>query len=207
MQGASPAVAEAGNARRKAFVETAQEAFFTLGYAGTTMSSIASQVGGSKTTLWSYFPSKEELFTAVVDDIVDQYGDALSIELPLDENVFIVLRRFADVLMDMLLSDPILALYRLVISEAQRFPHLAELFYERGPRRGKRRLAEYLEAAMARGALRQGDPVLAVQQFVGLCQSGTYQHALLGLAAGRDRCQLAQDIDTALDSFRRSWET
>ena len=44
--------------RRKAFVDAAREAFFAHGYAGTTMSSIASAVGGSKTTLWSYFPSK-----------------------------------------------------------------------------------------------------------------------------------------------------
>ena len=63
-------VDDAAAQRRKAFIDAAREAFFANGYAGTTMSSIASKVGGSKTTLWSYFPSKEELFEAVVDDIV-----------------------------------------------------------------------------------------------------------------------------------------
>src|SRR3546814_10314431 len=57
---------DATAARRKAFVDAAREGFFANGYAGTTMSSIASTVGGSKTTLWSYFPSKEALFEAVV---------------------------------------------------------------------------------------------------------------------------------------------
>src|SRR3546814_10973530 len=78
---------DATAARRKAFVDAAREGFFANGYAGTTMSSIASTVGGSKTTLWSYFPSKEALFEAVVDDIVDYYGAALQVELPVDEDV------------------------------------------------------------------------------------------------------------------------
>lgn len=53
---------DASAQRRKAFIDAARSAFFSQGYARTVMSSIASQVGGSKTTLWSYFPSKEELF-------------------------------------------------------------------------------------------------------------------------------------------------
>src|SRR3546814_7802383 len=92
----TPALDDAAAARRKAFVDAARELFFANGYAGTTMSSIASKVGGSKTTLWTYFPSKEDLFAAVVDDIVAQYGDALAIDLPLDEPVPDVLRAFGD---------------------------------------------------------------------------------------------------------------
>src|SRR3546814_14826440 len=71
---------DAAALRRKAFVEAARKGFLANGYAGTTMSSIASAVGGSKTTLWTYFPSKEALFEAVVDDIVDYYGAALQVE-------------------------------------------------------------------------------------------------------------------------------
>src|SRR3546814_13234352 len=76
------------------------------------MSSIASKVGGSKTTLWTYFPSKEELFAAVVDDIVAQYGDALAIDLPLDEPVPDVLRIFGNLLLTKLTATPILSLFR-----------------------------------------------------------------------------------------------
>ena len=169
------------------------------------MSSIACQVGGSKSTLWTYFPSKETLFAAVVDDIVDHYGETLSIELPLDEDVFTVLHRYADVLMGMLLSEQVIALHRLVIGEAQRFPYLAELYYDRGPRRGKRRLADYFQAVMTRGKLRSGDPVIAVQQFVGLCQCGVYQKSLLGLDKGHDARQLANDVQMAVESFRHAW--
>lgn len=197
---------DAATARRKAFVDAAREAFFTNGYAGTTMSSIASKVGGSKTTLWSYFPSKEDLFEAVVDGIVEEYGDALAVDLPLDEPVPEVLRRFGNLLMTKLTATPILSLFRLVVGEAERFPHLAKTFYDRGPRRGKARAAEWVAEKMARGELRIGNPLRAVQHFTGLCQSGLYQFAVLGLPEGRDLDRLAAEIDDAVDIFYRAWK-
>ncbi|KGB55112.1 Transcriptional regulator, TetR family [Sphingopyxis sp. LC363] len=202
----TPALDDAAAARRKAFVDAARELFFANGYAGTTMSSIASKVGGSKTTLWTYFPSKEELFAAVVDDIVAQYGDALAIELPLDEPVSDVLRVFGNLLMTKLTATPILSLFRLVVGEAERFPHLAETFYERGPRRGKARAAVWVGEKMVRGELRMGDPMRAVQQFTGLCQSGLYQFAMLNLPESRDLARLQDDVDAAVDAFYRAWK-
>lgn len=196
---------DAATMRRKAFVDAARELFFANGYAGTTMSSIASKVGGSKTTLWTYFPSKEELFEAVVDDIVEQYGQTLAIDLPLDEPVLDLLRRFGNLLMTKLTATPILSLFRLVVGEAERFPHLAETFYERGPRRGKARAAIWVGEKMVRGELRMGDPMRAVQQFTGLCQSGIYQFAMLNLPESRDLSRLQDDVDAALDTFYRAW--
>ncbi|MGL3823177.1 TetR/AcrR family transcriptional regulator [Sphingopyxis sp. R3-92] len=198
---------DAAAARRKAFVDAARELFFANGYAGTTMSSIASKVGGSKTTLWSYFPSKEDLFAAVVDDIVGHYGAALQVDLPLDQPVVDVLRHFGNVLMNTLLSPTMLALYRLVVGEAERFPHLAETFYDRGPRRGKARTAAWISEKMVLGELRMGDPMQAVYHLSGLCQSGVYYQAVLGLPEGRDRNRerVAAEIDAAVDTFYRAW--
>ena len=196
---------DAAAARRKAFVKAAQELFFAHGYSGTTMSSIASKVGGSKTTLWTYFPSKEDLFAAVVDDIVGEYGTAMHDDLPVDEPVVEVLTRFGNVLMAALVTTPLLSLFRLVVGEAERFPHLAETFYDRGPRRGKARAADWIAAKMARGELRQGDPMQVVRHFAGLCQSGLYQHAVLGLPEGRETHRLAAEVDTAVETFYRAW--
>lgn len=68
---------DSASLRRKAYVDAGREAFLDAGFGATTMSSIAARVGGSKTTLWSYFPSKEELFAAVVDDIVEVHAKAV----------------------------------------------------------------------------------------------------------------------------------
>ena len=196
---------DAATLRRKAFIDAARDAFFANGYAGTTMSSIASKVGGSKTTLWSYFPSKEDLFAAIVDDIVHHYGQVLSIELPVDRPVPEVLRNFGQVLMTKLTSPPLLSLNRLVIGEADRFPHLAETFYDRGPRRGKARAAEWVAEKMVRGEIRMGDPMRAVQHFSGLCQSGVYQFALLGMPEAADLSRIGEEVDLAVESFCRAW--
>ena len=64
----------AGGARRKAILATAREMFLDQGYKPVSMSAIAARLGGSKTTLWSYFPSKPVLFMAVAEDLVDAYA-------------------------------------------------------------------------------------------------------------------------------------
>lgn len=198
---------EASAARRKVFIDTAREAFFANGYAGTTMSSIASTVGGSKTKLWTYFPSKEALFAAVVDDIVEHYGRVQDVDLPDTDDLRSVLLEFVRGLMDTILSEPVIALHRLVLAEANRFPYLADAFYQRGPRRGKARLSEFIARAMARGQIRSGDPMLATRQLAGMCQAGCFQSALFNLDESWDKEVLENEISEAVDSFLRAWST
>ena len=193
------------DARREAFVAAAQALFFADGYAGTAMSTIAAKVGGSKTTLWSHFPSKEALFAAVVDAIVERYGHALEVEMPPAGDVEEVLRRFGTAMMETVLSPPIVDLHRLVIGEAGRFPELGRLFYERGAKRGKAKLAAFIDHAMQQGRLRDGDAAVAARQFAFLCQSGHHQHRLLGVADVAEDGEIAADVETAIDTFMRAW--
>jgi AcrR family transcriptional regulator len=201
----SPEIDPRAERRRQAFVEMAQHAFFDKGFAGTSMSSIAASVGGSKTTLWNYFPSKEALFAAVVDDIVEHYGLALSIELPEDERVEIVLQGFGAALLNTVLSDPVMALHRLVLGEASRFPQLAKVFHDRGARRGQQRLSAYISSAMRRGMLRDGDATIAARQFAGLCLSGSIQLALLGIQEKPEPEMIATEVSDAVNVAIRAW--
>ncbi len=196
---------ESRDAKRAAIVATARAAFFAQGYGATSMSSIAATVGGSKTTLWSHFRSKEELFAAVVDDIVERYGTALAIDLPADAPVAATLERFAAALMSTIMSAPIIDLHRLVTGEAGRFPELSAVFWERGPKRGKARLAAYLATAMADGRLRAGDPMRAALQFVALCQAESFQPVILGMGQAPDAETIARDVTVAVDAFMRIW--
>jgi TetR/AcrR family transcriptional regulator, mexJK operon transcriptional repressor len=193
------------DARRQAFVEAAREAFFSGGYGGTSMSAISATVGGSKTTLWSYFPSKQELFAAVVDDLVERYGKALEVTLDPRADVAAELRRFAHALMRTLHSQPIIDLHRLTIGEAGRFPELAAMVHQRGAARGKGRLSAFLGEAMEAGILRSGDPTCAARQFAGMLQAGSVQQHLLGLVEAPDDRAIAEEIETVLDAFMRAW--
>lgn len=191
--------------RRQVFVDTAREAFFADGYAGTTMSSIAARVGGSKTTLWAYFPSKEALFAAVVDNIAEQYGVALLVEFGEDEPFPAALRRLGAAVMKTIFSEPIIELHRLVTGEAGRFPELARMMYESGPKRGKAKLAALIEREMARGVLRKADPLVAARQFAGLLQSGCFQFALLGMEEHPAPEDIERDLENAVETFLRGW--
>lgn len=191
--------------RRARLVEIAREAFFECGYGATSMSRIAASAGGSKTTLWTYFPSKEALFAAVCDDLVERYGRALT--APIDPLAPIAeqLQLFGRALLDTVLSPPMIDLQRLVIGEAARFPEMARLFFERGPARGKARLAALVGVAMERGELRQADPALAASQFVGLLQARSWHWLLLGLVEDYPDDQRAAEVETAVSSFLCCW--
>lgn len=196
---------DAASRRRSAFVAAAREAFFANGYGGTAMSAIAARVGGSKTTLWSYFPSKQDLFVAVVDDVVADYAHAFDTLLDDDEEVAIVLRRFGDRMMEVVLSPPIIELQRMVIGEAGRFPELGTLFFERGPKPGKAKLSAYLARVMVGGRIRSGDPDLAARHFVAMCQSNCHRHRLLGIEGEVSRQAVEDDVRWATETFLSGW--
>lgn len=169
------------------------------------MSAIAAKVGGSKTTLWTYFPSKQELFAAVVDDLIGRYGIALEVPLDSGGDVAESLRGMGRALLRTLHAQPMIDLHRLCLGEAGRFPELAQTMYERGPARGKARLREFIGEAMRQGKLRRGDPADASLGFVGRLWAGSIQAHLLGLAGPPDQTLCEQEIEAAVSAFMRAW--
>ena len=71
-----------GDAKRRAILDVASEVFLAQGYAETSMSEIAAKVGGSKGTLYNYFRSKEELFSAFITDTCQLRARAIFDPLP-----------------------------------------------------------------------------------------------------------------------------
>lgn len=192
--------------RRQAFVDAARAAFFSCGYGSTSMSAISAKVGGSKTTLWTYFPSKQELFAAVLDDLVERYGRALEVELDPGGDIAGELGRFASALLETLHTGPIIDLHRLLFAEAGRFPELSAMMYARGPARGKARLQRFFEDAMALGRLRLGDAAAAAEHFPGMLQTGSAQKHLLGLIDRPSDTELAREAGQVVETFLRGWQ-
>ncbi|CBA20358.1 HTH-type transcriptional regulator rutR [Erwinia amylovora] len=58
-------------AKRSAILAAALEFFSQYGIHGTTLDKVAERAGVSKTNLLYYFPSKEELYIAVLKDLLD----------------------------------------------------------------------------------------------------------------------------------------
>ena len=191
--------------KRQANVSVARDAFLRDGYGGTAMSSIAAAVGGSKTTLWSYFPSKQDLFAAVVDDMVERYGEALRVPLPPDGDPRETMRALGRSMMTTLTRPQIIALHRMITGEAGRFPELGGVLFERGPARGHARVSSWLAHLMERGVLRPADPLMAAKQFVALCQAGQFQKYLIGALKRLDKAELDAEIEQAVETFLRAY--
>lgn len=195
------------SARRAAIVAAARAEFFAHGYGKAAMSAVAARVGGSKTTLWAHFPSKQALFAAVVDDLVGRFGaalaDPLDADLPLDDALW----RFGRGMMGIVGTPEIVDLHRIVAGEAGRFPEIGAMMWERGPKRGKAKLADYLRQAMGDGRVRAGDPARAAREFAALCQAGVHQDRLWGLPCDAIEAQVEADIANAVDSWTRAWAT
>lgn len=164
--------------RRTAILDIAREAFLEEGYSATSMSRIAALVGGSKATLYSYFPSKKDLFVAVIDRETNQLFDSIfNVKLSGGEprGAFIDLVRRC---ISGLLSDTIIKGYRLIIAEAGRFPEISKTSYELGVRRGLERMALYFGQVMLEGTLRPCDPREAAETFLDLTAGSLHTQRL-----------------------------
>lgn len=119
--------------RRASIVELATRTFLERGYAATSMSAIADELGGSKATLWSHFASKEDLFTAVVDDLVARFSVEIEEALTHDSFTIEGLRRYCLRFLKKLMGEQAIALFRLMIAEGGRFPEIVAVFHARAP--------------------------------------------------------------------------
>ena len=189
--------------RREAILDVAQRSFLELGYAATTMSSIAATLGGSKGTLWNYFASKELLFAAVVERATSTFQAQVAQILVPGDDIGESLGRFATRFLERVNAADAIALRRLVMGEAARFPETGRIFHERASGRTRQVLAAYIAGAMARGQLRNDDPAVASRLFMALCLSGSHEQLLLALIPASTPAHRAMDAAQAVQAFLR----
>lgn len=166
--------------RRDAIIAAAAELFREMGYERASMAAIAARVGGSKTTLYGYFKSKEELFAAVMQAGVKERAQRMvALLAPPSEDVPALLEQFGLAYLDLVLSPEIVELSRLGIAEGANGA-LGPQLYAAGPGQGIRELADHFSAWSAEGRLKLADPLLAAHQFKALLEAGTLEPKLYG---------------------------
>jgi AcrR family transcriptional regulator len=155
-----------GRARLAKILDAATDLFLKVGYEQTSIDAILERSGGSKSTLYAYFPTKEDLFRSVIDSVVanSELGTALDIST----NARTVLTEFAVNRQRVVLSPRHRAIVGLVIAERDRFPDLAQIYWERGPQRSGRQLVTYMEALRNREILGIDDAEEAAEFFIGM---------------------------------------
>lgn len=199
--GAVP-VTNRGWARRRKVLSAAKDQFLKLGYEKTTIDGIIGKCGGSKSSLYRYFPTKADLFRAVVHSIVaGEDGPEIDYSLPMRS----ALVRYAELRMKVVFSRTHMDLVRLVVSESRGFPDLGQMYYEEGPKRSRRVLAEYLYELRNSGVIDVDDIEESVQLFVGmLIHERHLRNLLLGPTGPGSEEDVRRWAVCAVDTYLKS---
>jgi AcrR family transcriptional regulator len=137
----------------------AREMFLEQGY-DASVDAIIVRAAVARQTFYNHFKNKESLFAEVIHVL------CLDIVAPLNEHqsdLRLSLVSFAEIYRQRALSPEGIALYRILISQAQRFPELVREVYALGAGQMVNRLAELLQKAMEQGLIRNAEPVSAAE--------------------------------------------
>lgn len=191
--------------RRNAIVEAATELFMEMGYERASMNELAKRFGGSKATLYGYFPSKEELFVAVVQAFATVHlSDAvaeLSVKAKGPATLESALQRFGERMLQVLTNDEsALAIYRMVVAESGH-SDVGQLFYEAGPAEAVKAITGLLAEAMKRGELRRADPHVSAMQFLALVTAETDARVYRANPPPLSLAQVRAMVRRAVDMF------
>ena len=160
-----------GQQRKARILAAATKLFLKDGYGETSIDAIVAESGGSKATLYSFYPTKADLFRAVIDSIV---VSAESAELKSFDNVRDTLVNFSEQRLRVVFSRKHRALMRLIIAERDRFPDIARMYYERGPLHGDTLLRDYFETLIEKGLIDIQSAVEASEFFRGMLMHQRY---------------------------------
>ena len=167
-----------GRRKLDQILEGAGMAFLAEGFGGARVDEIARHAGISKATLYRYFPDKAAIFNAYVRREFARQS-ALLLAMGLErETIEETLQQLAAGYIAFMLSPFARGIYRIAVSESERFPEVGQAFFNSGPDEARRLLAPVLATAMARGELAPGDPDTAAFQFFELCKSRLFYRSL-----------------------------
>ncbi len=168
-------------AKRLAILNAASEVFQEMGFERASMSDIRARIGGSKATLYNYFPSKEKLFFEVMHEAktheLEELVGALNAEAA---DLKQELLHFGQQFIGVLYSPEAMAVRHLAIAESRR-SESGNLSFERAVVPLEKGVAEFLRKVMKRGMLRSGDARIAAIHLLTLLESELWLRSLLGV--------------------------
>ncbi|WP_409421896.1 TetR/AcrR family transcriptional regulator [Pseudaeromonas sp. ZJS20] len=199
-------------AKRQAILDVAREAFTRQGFETTSMSAIASAVGGSKATLYNHFSSKEALFEAVmlefgrhmhIADAFSELNDQVE-QVPQLHQAELApqLQRLGEHYLRFMLHPEVMALRTVVLHEAAR-SQVGRSYYALGPEKGWKLFSQFLQCQQARLAC--DDPWICAMHFKGLLEAELIEPCSLGARPIPAEDELVQVVARAVRVFMTAY--
>ncbi len=154
--------------RRAQILRVATELFAQQGFNGTTTREIADQVGVEETILFRLFPSKRDLYWAVIDAKTRSTPGHEQLETQLDSDVderkmFVAI---AEDILERNTKDSTLT--RLLLFSGLEEHELSQRFFQTYLATYYEALAGYIQLRIRLGAYRHVDPLLSARGFLGM---------------------------------------
>jgi AcrR family transcriptional regulator len=171
------------DSKRQAILDTALRLFRTQGFDKTSVSEITAAVGGSKATIYSHFPSKEELFVECMMEAAQKYLAGTLRHLDASSaDPAVALFAFGRSFLTFICSPDQLEVRRLMIAEAAR-SGTGKLFFDKITAL-RTHVSAFMAECMASGTLRGDDPVLAADHLGALLEAEILEPLLLHVREG-----------------------
>ncbi|MBI3989329.1 MAG: TetR/AcrR family transcriptional regulator [candidate division NC10 bacterium] len=166
--------------RRRQIVEAAADLFARKGFRGTTTREIAEAVGVSEAMIFKYFPTKEELYSAIIEAKAktEEILAAAAVAATSNDDAG-VFRAVGQVMIETTEADP--TLMRLLLFSALEGHELSEMFFESRVRRLHEFLSTYIQQRIADGHFRKVDPLVTARGFVGMVVHYLLIHEVFGV--------------------------
>ena len=180
-------------------IDTAAQLFAAQGYAATSMEQVASACNAGKDTIYRRFPSKADLFSAVVGQLRSGVLDNLEQEINAvagSGDAVERLRRVARWFLSANLRPEMVAFKRIAMSEAVVFGTAGQNQTDSDPI--MRRLVDLVSDAQREALLSEGNPEMIANHLIHSIVFGPSNHAMLGGTRYDD--EAAQD-----DYFDQAW--
>jgi TetR/AcrR family transcriptional repressor of mexJK operon len=186
--------------KHQAILRAGSDVFLRLGYESASMGIIAAEAGVSKQTIYNHFGSKRVLFRAIVEGLVSQLLKPIEDRRD-DADPKTVLTLLAREFLALMLEPSSLAMHRLLVAEADRFPELAAAVYGAGPAQIIATLARFLARETKKGRLAVEKPRLAAEQFFGMLNGYLQVRALFGVEPPPSDAELETRVDYGIKCF------
>lgn len=191
--------------KREAIIQAAIAEFRANGFDITSMDKIAATAGVSKRTVYNHFPSKEELFAEILNQLwaraTAEQEMSYRPDLPLRDQLRLMLQAKLQVLAD----DNFLDLARVAIAATIHSPERAQNMVARMGER-EESLTVWIRAAQADGQLKPAAPEFAAQQVHGLLKSFAFWPQISMGQPGLSPEMQHTVVESALDMFLACYE-
>lgn len=188
-----------------AILMAAKKLFMVQGLPRTSMEGIAAEAGVSKLTVYSHFHNKEELFHETVSAKCNEHWPEVLFDVQARQSLQERLRLIGRGFLDLVHSEDVLHMYRLMAAEGSGQTRFGQLFWAFGPERTLTRFAQVLEVAHRAGELQVPDARLAASQFFVLLKGEDHIKALVGAAPSPDAATRARHVDSVIRVFLRAY--